>query len=1055
MDGGGELLGHAKKRHVALLSYPCRRIKMVGIISNNAAMFAQNNLRNAQEASSRAVAQLSSGNRIVYASQDVAGLAVGTVLKTNVSTLKMITTSASQALSMLSIADGGLQNIGDILQRQKALSVQSNSGSLSDNERAFLNEEFKNLKSEINRIVEGTAFNGIKMLDGSISGMAGIRTALDSLTTKYEIDNVADYSVSGSVDSSSILASGSTIGVPSAIGAAQASATLLFGTANFTAGDSVDINGVSLVAGTDFTVGGSLSASVENLYDVLAASTNTSLTGLGFSFDGTATITVTNRDAGTVGNAVTIAADLTGGTTDLNVNAAGAAQTVNTTLAGGTDTTVSTFDQNLQGSISNLSATFISGTATDATDGFIANAVRFTAEINGVTYVSQDVSLAGGTTDGAGVGAGTGINGFGDKIAANTVLTFTNPAGLSTDPAFTLTLGSTNTTLAATTVAGANTELSSLSADMLSALDNGNVTIGLNAPSTTFQSFSVNSISDYGGQGTAASGYNLNGSVSVPATIGDVAEVTTVDLGGNVAAGNTITIGGTTVTIRTAATGAANEVVVSAVTEDTAGRELATALNASTDANLSKYTYSYDTATDILRIAAKDAGTANEANVTASLAGAEIITVATAATDRTAPSSFPSSLLGGMTGFDAVFTAGAVDSSNNQLFTANTVKFIASVGGVQYESQAITLSGGNTLGGNTVGDGSGYNGLGNRIVGGQQITFVNPLDDTQPGFAITIDSDGFTLSGSSLTQVQSELKNLAEGFETSLGNGGVSITQSRELSSIDIAQAGGTPLNGVSASNIKITSSDFDAAGNLGQVGQFNVDYANNTISVEIDGRNYSQVLSDPTASGGLGTRYDSVNKIILGGFDTTLTLRSTDDTADSRQLTINLQGVSNININGAANADALENVLNDVFQVGDKNALNFQVGIDSSDRITLRLDDISTQSLYKDANGAYQDLDIGTAEGAAQASDVLDLAITLVTSARASVGALQSRFEFAQANLETSIQNQDAARGDFLDANIEEVSTEFATKQVQSQAAIAMLANTNQQLQSLLKLIG
>ena len=77
----------------------------------------------------------------------MAGLSVGTILSTTISTLKTAQTSTSQAQSMLAIADGGLKNVGDILQRQKALAVQANTGSLSDNERGFLNQEFQGRKS--------------------------------------------------------------------------------------------------------------------------------------------------------------------------------------------------------------------------------------------------------------------------------------------------------------------------------------------------------------------------------------------------------------------------------------------------------------------------------------------------------------------------------------------------------------------------------------------------------------------------------------------------------------------------------------------------------------------------------------------------------------------------------------------------------------------------------------------------------------------------------------------------------------------------------------------
>ena len=99
--------------------------------------------------------------------------------------------------------------------------------------------------------------------------------------------------------------------------------------------------------------------------------------------------------------------------------------------------------------------------------------------------------------------------------------------------------------------------------------------------------------------------------------------------------------------------------------------------------------------------------------------------------------------------------------------------------------------------------------------------------------------------------------------------------------------------------------------------------------------------------------------------------------------------------------------------------------------------------------------LNVLTAESAAIAVAAIDVAIENVTAVRAEVGATQSRFNFASANIESSIQNQDAARGTLLDTDIANESTQYSIAQVKLQAGISVLAQANQQLQSLLKLIG
>lgn len=151
---------------------------MTSINTNIGAYSAQQNLKTANNSTLSSISRLSSGNRIDKASTDVAGLSVGTILATNVSTLRKGLENAGQASTLLQIADGGLKNISQILQRQKALSVQATSGTLSSTERSYLNQEFQALSSEIDRLVANTKFNSVSLLDGSLSK----QTAMNSLT---------------------------------------------------------------------------------------------------------------------------------------------------------------------------------------------------------------------------------------------------------------------------------------------------------------------------------------------------------------------------------------------------------------------------------------------------------------------------------------------------------------------------------------------------------------------------------------------------------------------------------------------------------------------------------------------------------------------------------------------------------------------------------------------------------------------------------------------------------------------------------------------------------
>lgn len=157
------------------------------------------------------------------------------------------------------------------------------------------------------------------------------------------------------------------------------------------------------------------------------------------------------------------------------------------------------------------------------------------------------------------------------------------------------------------------------------------------------------------------------------------------------------------------------------------------------------------------------------------------------------------------------------------------------------------------------------------------------------------------------------------------------------------------------------------------------------------------------------------------------------------------------IDVSTAENAKALEAALNVAFGTdAGSAALSFQIGTSSADALGVNIGAATTDALFEGKS-----LSITSIANATEASDAIDAALQSITSIRASVGALQSRFNFASANIQISVQNQDASRSELLDTDIAAESTSYATAQVQLQAGISVLAQANQQLQALLKLLG
>ena len=108
-------------------------------ISNYAANVAHRNLQVSDAQATSSLAKLSSGTRVVSAKDDAASLAIGSRLRSQVSTLRQASVNAGQGVSMLQIADGAMAKVNDVLIRMKTLAVQAGSGQLSGTERAMLN----------------------------------------------------------------------------------------------------------------------------------------------------------------------------------------------------------------------------------------------------------------------------------------------------------------------------------------------------------------------------------------------------------------------------------------------------------------------------------------------------------------------------------------------------------------------------------------------------------------------------------------------------------------------------------------------------------------------------------------------------------------------------------------------------------------------------------------------------------------------------------------------------------------------------------------------------
>ena len=137
------------------------------INTNVKALAAQESMRSSNLSMSQAMERLSTGKKINSAKDDAAGLAITNRMTTQVRGIAKAIQNTNDGISMAQTADGGIANITDVLQRMRELSVQAATGTLNDSDRASLQLEVSQLKTQIDGIANSTNHNNIKLLDGS------------------------------------------------------------------------------------------------------------------------------------------------------------------------------------------------------------------------------------------------------------------------------------------------------------------------------------------------------------------------------------------------------------------------------------------------------------------------------------------------------------------------------------------------------------------------------------------------------------------------------------------------------------------------------------------------------------------------------------------------------------------------------------------------------------------------------------------------------------------------------------------------------------------------
>ena len=141
------------------------------INTNIASLYAQNNVANSQSALATSIQRLSSGLRINSAKDDAAGMAIAARMTSQIGGMTQAAQNANDGISLAQTAEGALAQVTNDLQTMRNLAVQAANGTNSAGDRASIQASITQLQADINQIANNTQYNGLNLLDGSLTNV--------------------------------------------------------------------------------------------------------------------------------------------------------------------------------------------------------------------------------------------------------------------------------------------------------------------------------------------------------------------------------------------------------------------------------------------------------------------------------------------------------------------------------------------------------------------------------------------------------------------------------------------------------------------------------------------------------------------------------------------------------------------------------------------------------------------------------------------------------------------------------------------------------------------
>jgi flagellin len=227
------------------------------INTNTKSIVAQNAMVSNNRALSKAMEQLSTGKRINGAADDAAGLAISSKMTSQIQGLNQAVRNANDGVSLIQTAEGALVEVTNMLQRMRELSVQAANDTNTSTDRAALNSEFGQLRTEINRIASNTQWNGMNILDKTGGASGEFKFQVGANATQNIALTIGNYRTTGTVAPTVAVDTTTAASGPGAAAAAQVSTYTISGAQpvvgevyTLTVGDKSFTHTVASVTGT-------------------------------------------------------------------------------------------------------------------------------------------------------------------------------------------------------------------------------------------------------------------------------------------------------------------------------------------------------------------------------------------------------------------------------------------------------------------------------------------------------------------------------------------------------------------------------------------------------------------------------------------------------------------------------------------------------------------------------------------------------------------------------------------------------------------------------------